>query len=117
MVFIFLAIASTSVAQQQDTIIYRHEFNQLAAELRDTQHNIALYSRTRREAYAFALGSVLGTMAVTGYNMGVTSVDQQIPELYLIPAIVGVVSIVKFISAEKYLKRIEVTAGGVRVKF
>lgn len=104
------------MAAQRDTIRYAgvSQYDYLLNKVSDMQYNIGMYAAKREAAFVW-MGVGLGTsMAISGHNL---NADNPKPVLYVIPAAMSIVGIVKLIGAEKYLRNIEISGGGVKIKF
>lgn len=114
---ILLLTVAVNMAAQYDTTSYmvsQYDFQKLSQKVDGIETNMELYGAQRREAFLWMGGAVFASIGVTAYNL---NTDSPQPFLSIIPAAISVVGIVRLLGAEKYLRRVEVTGSGVRVKF
>jgi hypothetical protein len=119
LLIISLLFIAASMAAQRDTIRYlggvpQYDYLKLSRQIDAINNNLDMYAAQRRQAFFWMGGSVITSMAVTGFNL---NNNEPYPSLYLIPAAMSIVGIIKLLSADKHLRKVEVTGSGVRVKF
>ncbi len=117
-IFLIAVMLVTVQLFAQDTIRYvggvpQYDYLKLTKKIDAINNNLDMYAAQRRQAVYWLGGSVITSMAVTGYNVS----EEPVTVLYVIPAAMSIVSIVKLIGAEKYLRRIEVTGSSIKIRF